>query len=74
MSTIGRLPPSAPQLPVKRPAGPEAARQAQAAFFAAASGQTPQPQATAPAVSTTPASAVEPTRYPRPGSLLDIKV
>lgn len=73
MSTIGRPPPPAPQLPAVRPAAPEAVRQAQRAFFAAAAGQ-PATEPAALAEEGGPTVPSEPERYLRPGSLLDIKV
>lgn len=74
MSTIGRMPVQGPQLPALRPAAPESVRQAQRDFFAAATGQSAPKFEAAPVPPETSLAAVEPGRYVRPGSLLDIKV
>lgn len=76
--------PAGSQLPVGRPAAPartEQVRAAQRAFFEAALNAAPAPAPARPAQPTvraaeqTAASAAEaPSRYPRPGSRVDIKV
>ncbi len=72
--SVGRIPPATPQLPATRPQPPAEVRAAQRAFFAAALGEAqaaPEPTKAAPRAA--PAAA-EPERYPRPGSIIDIKV
>ncbi len=69
-----------PDLPATSPSANAPVRNAQAAFFRAALGQAQASQANtalAPAVTPSTTSAREPgepTRSPRPGSLLDIRV
>ena len=70
-----------PDLTAPTPHAAAPVRNAQAAFFRAALGQVPAPQATTTAVQTTvtptttlPRESAEPTRSTRPGRLLDIRV
>lgn len=78
--SVGRLPPVTPQPPATRPQPAAEVRAAQRAFFAAAMGQGQaepapvQPASAQTTASATPASAGEPQRYARPGSIIDIKV
>ena len=72
--SVGRVPPPSPQLPAVRPQPAADVRAAQRAFFAAALGEAQaEPPAAKPAAAAAP-SAGEPERYPRPGSIIDIKV
>jgi hypothetical protein len=74
--SVGRVPPPTPQLPAVRPQPANDVRAAQRAFFAAALGEAqaqPQPQPARPAATPSP-TVGEPERYPRPGSIIDIKV
>ena len=69
------MPPAPPQLPAARPQPPAEVRAAQRAFFAAAMGEAQagaEPARPAPAKATT--AGAEPQAYPRPGSIIDIKV
>ncbi len=80
MTTVG--PSLSPQTPVAAPRTDAAALAAARAFFDAALGRTPAPAASAPAAvavisaGTTPAvlGSEAPTKIPRPGSLIDIRV
>jgi len=68
-----------PARPLQGPRA-EALRAAQRAFFNAAAGRAgvpapkPEPAAPTPAPAQSTTAAAEPRRYPRPGSVLDIKV
>lgn len=73
--SVGRVPPTPPQLPAFTPQPTSDARAAQRAFFAAALGQAqaqPQPPQQLQPAKAPPAP--EPDGYLRPGSIIDIKV